>query len=145
MYSAKVRNISWDITKEDIDDCWERQKGRCIYSGLPLGDKGSLDRIDSTRGYSLGNIQLVVREINFMKGSLTHAEFKAYCRLIAAHEERYQHYTTKVSTTPLGELGEKPVFHLTGSGQIFTYIPRHSQEEIQAKGADRQEALLYLH
>lgn len=39
----------------------------------------SIDRIDSAKGYSLDNIQLVCVVINLMKLDMTQAEFTAWC------------------------------------------------------------------
>jgi len=42
----------------------------------------SLDRIDSTGGYTEGNVQWVHRTVNFMKQSLSDAELVQWCRRI---------------------------------------------------------------
>lgn len=67
------------------------QGGLCRLSGLPLqfdGEKitdkemlASLDRIDSSRHYEVGNLQVVCRFINFWKNASDNATFM---RLIAA-------------------------------------------------------------
>lgn len=73
----------FDLTIEDVYTLWDNQKGRCALSGLPLThhyDKGaskefnaSLDRIRSTEGYKIGNVQLVANRVNLMKGPMDEA------------------------------------------------------------------------
>jgi hypothetical protein len=44
--------------------------------------RGSLDRIDSTKGYSKDNIQIVCAQVNLMKHELTINELKFWCEKI---------------------------------------------------------------
>lgn len=87
---ARARNIPLCVT---IKDCWllfKLQAGRCSLSGLPIElavrskDKSSasLDRIDSGRGYTKGNIQWVHKEINMMKGPLPQERFVELCEAV---------------------------------------------------------------
>ena len=81
--------------KQDLKQQWEKQKGKCIYSGIDLElskhnkivknpiTSASLDRIDSSKGYIKGNIQFVSRSINYMKGEMNHKETIHLCKLIA--------------------------------------------------------------
>ena len=45
----------------------------------------SIDRIDSNIGYEVGNIQLVDKRINMMKGSLSNKDFIDLCCKVAEH------------------------------------------------------------
>ena len=83
--SAKRRFKEFNISLNDMKTQWELQNGICPYSGftleLPLGIKklhhstrASLDRIDSSKGYIVGNIQFVSTLINFMKSDLSEDE-----------------------------------------------------------------------
>ena len=45
----------------------------------------SLDRIDSSKDYVLGNIQLVLKEVNYMKQSLSQEDFINICKKISNH------------------------------------------------------------
>lgn len=71
--AAKYRSKEFSISIEDIFDLWRNQEGRCAYTKLPLlatanqFNTVSLDRIDSSKGYIVGNIQLVCAAINKMK------------------------------------------------------------------------------
>jgi hypothetical protein len=67
----------------------KKQEGRCTLTGLKLlldeepGDDQlhySLDRIDSSRHYEPGNLQVVCKFVNLWKGAMQNEEFK---RLIA--------------------------------------------------------------
>lgn len=87
---AKSRNIEFSITIEDAWEIFEKQNKKCALSGLDLkfrkGDNriqtASLDRIDSSKTYTIDNIQWVHKEINRMKGCLTEPEFIKYCEEI---------------------------------------------------------------
>jgi hypothetical protein len=68
---------------------YQEQDGLCAYSGLPIGwsvvgwdHTASLDRIDNDMGYQDDNVQLVHKEINMMRGSLSTDRFKELCVLV---------------------------------------------------------------
>lgn len=96
-YRAKVDNIEFAITKDDLVNLYNKQKGRCAISGeelsMPLNSKQmklslcniSLDRIDSNRGYLPDNIQYVTVSINMMKINYPQEEFINYCKLVYNH------------------------------------------------------------
>ena len=71
----------------------KKQDGRCVLTGLKLlldGDPGddqlrySLDRIDSSRHYEQGNLQIVCRFVNKWKGAMNNDEFKRLLLLLRA-------------------------------------------------------------
>lgn len=80
------------ITPYHIAHAYLQQNGLCKLSGVRLefeGGKGrqnfhkaSVDRIDSTVGYTPNNIQLVCWGVNKMKQDMTQTEFLTFCRLI---------------------------------------------------------------
>jgi len=92
---AGLRNISFSITKEDVNKKYKSQNGLCALSNLPITlaadyrtyikrkATASIDRIDSNYGYTVDNIQWVHKDINFMKQSLSQDKFIEYCVLIA--------------------------------------------------------------
>ena len=72
------------LTRDIITKIYERQQGRCVYTGMMLYTndydvdkfhKLSVDRIDSDEGYVESNIQLVSYPTNQAKNNLTHYEF----------------------------------------------------------------------
>lgn len=77
--SAKKRNIEFNITKEYIWDLYVKQNGKCKLTGwnIDFADTkheqkhgvttASLDRIDSSKGYVIGNLQWLHKDVNRMK------------------------------------------------------------------------------
>lgn len=92
---ARSRKKGWltNITPEDIVILFERQEGRCSRTGIKFtadhnSEAGSgpfqpsVDRIDSTKPYTLDNVQLVVWMYNRMKGEHTTEEFAELLSMI---------------------------------------------------------------
>lgn len=78
--SAGSRKIDLKITKEEAYEILVRQNFKCAITKQPLcfnskfnklDGSASLDRIDSSKPYSLDNIQWVHKIINRMKWNLT--------------------------------------------------------------------------
>lgn len=79
---AKKRNIEFSITKDDIKEVTHcpilgikltyRQFGKTLMS------KGSLDRIDNSKGYVPGNVQIISWRANRLKSDTTLEEMKAF-------------------------------------------------------------------
>jgi len=97
---AKEKGWAFDLTNEFLNELNTKQNGLCSYTGLPLdwdyfsqgngryikgqnAHRASLDRIDSTKGYTQDNVQLVVYIVNMIKNSFTEKEFLNICLLIA--------------------------------------------------------------
>jgi hypothetical protein len=78
---AEKRSLAFDLTVEDVLQMLEPMT--CMATGLPLSWAGgrrhhlkpSLDRIDSQRGYSADNVQVVCWMFNQMKGAYSEADF----------------------------------------------------------------------
>lgn len=90
MKSGISRGYQWDITIEFLWNMYMEQGGKCALSGLPIGwaEKGltataSIDRVDSSEGYLMGNVQLVHKDINFMKQQFSQERFVELCKLVA--------------------------------------------------------------
>jgi predicted DNA-binding protein YlxM (UPF0122 family) len=85
---AKKRDIGFNITIEDAWGQWEKQDGVCVHSGHKLKfGKGSettasLDRIDSRKSYSVGNIQWVHKQINIMQWGVPDELFVSLCKMV---------------------------------------------------------------
>jgi hypothetical protein len=64
-------NREFSITIEDLDVLLLKQEGKCALSGeyFTFENMPSLDRIDSSLGYSKENIQLVLVQVNVMKSN----------------------------------------------------------------------------
>lgn len=76
---------------------WNTQKGLCNISKLPMtfifnNKHGkyniSIDRIDSTKGYTKDNTQLVCDIVNRMKLDLPMNEFVTLCKIIYDEQNR---------------------------------------------------------
>lgn len=80
---AKYKNLEFNITLNDLEELFKEQNYICPYSGLELthsydGNKLntiSLDRIDSNKGYTKDNIQIISSLVNEMKNSLDNNDF----------------------------------------------------------------------
>jgi hypothetical protein len=88
--NAKQRkNKEFNILETDLFNLWNTQKGLCAYTKLPMlatsnqFNTVSLDRIDSSVGYVVGNIQLVCAAINKMKQEYSEELFVKLCHLVA--------------------------------------------------------------
>lgn len=96
MQRAKKKGIDFDITRQDILDMKEQQQNRCALSGwemdwelASLGKRRcpptrvSLDRIDSSGGYVIGNVQLVCDIVNRVKNNYSEEDFVRMCVAVA--------------------------------------------------------------
>ena len=90
--NAARRNIPFEITKEEAYQILERQKFFCALTGMPLTlhpkCNASLDRIDSTQGYTPQNVQWVYKTINLMKWTLSTEEFVELCEMVVQHSAK---------------------------------------------------------
>lgn len=86
--SANQMKRKFSITIEDIDKLYKKQNGKCALSGIHLipsagktivecngnGSNMSIDRIDSSKGYTKDNIQLLDTRVNWLKGTFKDKE-----------------------------------------------------------------------
>lgn len=91
---ARSRGLVCDITIQDAWNAFTRQNRRCALTGVELQlarlrgrdlQTASLDRIDSSLGYSINNIQWVHKDVNIMKGDLSDSQFVRWCFAVARH------------------------------------------------------------
>jgi len=95
---AKQRDIEFSLRKEDICNQLVSRGYRCNLSGRKISellmpgdpDAGSLDRIDSSKGYLSGNIQMVTKQINISKHSMSNEEFINLCRDVVRWHDRHE-------------------------------------------------------
>lgn len=89
--NAKHRNLSFDISINEMWLQFLKQDRKCALTGLLLtlpskskdtSATASLDRIDSTKGYVLNNIQWIHKDLQAMKMNMSETKFKSYCRLV---------------------------------------------------------------
>ena len=83
--------IKNNLTIDNLMNLYNRQRGICAISGLPMtsiNGRGiietnvSIDRIDSDKGYELDNVQLVRCRVNKMKSDMSIEELLYYCNNI---------------------------------------------------------------
>lgn len=91
---AQSKNREFNITLPYIWELFLKQNRKCIYTGQILvfatwDDKfeqtASLDRIDSSQGYTEGNVQWIHKDINTVKSNWTEEKFLLLCRLVVSH------------------------------------------------------------
>ena len=94
-YSAKERDIEFNLTKEYIWNLYIQQNGRCKLTGwkIDFGDgnfeqehgvtTASLDRIDNNAGYIEGNVQWLHKDVNILKQKFGQEYIIKICKAIA--------------------------------------------------------------
>lgn len=93
MIKSRRKNKTFSITKEQIWEKFLSQDRKCAISGVPLtfaksynknrkDQTASLDRIDSSIGYILNNVQWVHKDVNIMKNALPQEKFIKWCEII---------------------------------------------------------------
>lgn len=87
---AEFRSIKWELSPEYIWQLYLSQDKKCSLTDKNIGwakegqiHTASIDRIDSTEGYIIGNVQLVHKDINFMKQQYSQEYFIEMCKLVA--------------------------------------------------------------
>lgn len=99
----KAKDIDIQITIQDIKDLYKKQDGKCAMTGIKMtyttqhdGKSSqhiknkwniSVDRIDSNKGYTVDNIQLVCAIINRMKMDFSNDEFISLCDALASNNK----------------------------------------------------------
>jgi hypothetical protein len=87
--NAKTRGLTFEITAQDVESLAIKQNMLCALSGarmtMDLYDpcKLSIDRVDSEKGYTTDNIQLVTAQVNIAKSYFGNAEFIEMCTHVA--------------------------------------------------------------
>ena len=91
---ARTR-VPVDLTVEQAWDLFLEQDRKCALSGLPLTissvhayNDASIDRIDSSKGYVLENVQWVHKHINFMKRTYSQDYFIEMCKKVARNSHK---------------------------------------------------------
>lgn len=90
---ARERGILFALSIEDAWDLYIKQRRQCALTALSIGfakltnrqteTTASLDRIESSAGYTLENVQWVHKMVNRLKRNLPNEEFIKWCNLVA--------------------------------------------------------------
>ena len=101
--NAKIRDIEFTTSKEYLWELYLSQNKECVLTGFPItfGNRykkltttASLDRIDSSMGYIVGNVQWVHKDINMMKRQLSNEQFISLCKTVT---KKHENIATKLS------------------------------------------------
>jgi hypothetical protein len=90
----KERGITLEVTFEQCLELYYKQEGKCAISGRVLVgnaghvDKISIDRVDSTLSYNIGNIQLVTVQVNRGKMDFQEEDFIAMCAAVTEFQKK---------------------------------------------------------
>ena len=89
-YSARKRNIEFNVSPKYLWELFVKQGEKCALSGLqiPINEDASVDRIDSGVGYIEGNIQWVHKHINNMKSNHKQEYFINMCEKIVLNTKK---------------------------------------------------------
>ena len=93
---AKKKGNAFSIEMKDVWNVYIKQNKKCALTGLPIdftrdgkgkqsSYKASIDRINSHKGYTKENIQLVHKDVNIMKNQFDQKHFIEFCSLVAIH------------------------------------------------------------
>lgn len=110
---AKERDLSFEVTADQLWDLFNKQQGLCALSGIPITlttvvnkqhnlDKtlmsASLDRIDNSKAYTIDNVQWIHKTLNAMRRQYSVKEYVHWCTLVAnyANPERTSTNEVKV-------------------------------------------------
>ena len=96
--AAKQRGWEWELTIEYLWELFLNQNRKCAMTGIEMvmpihlrqltkrnQITASLDRIDPTKGYVIGNVQWVCKRVNYMKHVLTQELFLDWVKKIYEH------------------------------------------------------------
>lgn len=94
---AKRRGHEFNLSIQDAWKLYEKQKRKCAISGVNIyfsetvstfsTATASLDRIDSSLGYTLDNVQWVHKEVNLMKQGMSMKQFLEWIKIIGEYNE----------------------------------------------------------
>jgi len=94
--NAKLRGLNFEVTIQDLWEQFLAQNRKCALTGVELtfqktildrASTASLDRVDSTLGYTKGNIQWLHKDVNYMKSDLPQEVFIQICKQVASQHE----------------------------------------------------------
>lgn len=94
--NAKVRNMKFNISMKTLWQLYQKQKGKCALSGLPIvfsrktakASTASLDRKNSKLGYTIRNIQWVHKDVNKMKMEYSYTYFLYLCKQVCQYSKK---------------------------------------------------------
>jgi hypothetical protein len=104
---AKKRGVKFKVSIKYLWILYLKQRRKCALSGvsilLPVNSKtnrnhtASLDRINSSKGYVLGNVQWTHKDVNLIKWHFDQKYFLTLCRQIVKYSNKKTTKTRKRS------------------------------------------------
>jgi hypothetical protein len=87
---AKKKGLQFDLTAKFLWELFEKQNKKCAITGIEidLDKNGSVDRIDSTKGYTKDNVWWTDIKINKMKLDFSLSEFLMMCEQVTNNKEQ---------------------------------------------------------
>ena len=112
---AKKKDIKVNIDSAFLSELWERQEGLCSYTKLPMSlplshsesrytnkksgpFTGSIDRRDSSGGYTKRNVHFICLALNYAKKDWAEKEFQKFLKAITSGEVVELVYTTDLKS-----------------------------------------------
>lgn len=92
-WRANKKGFDFDLTPKFLWQLYiEKQSKKCAITGeeIDLDRDGSLDRIDSSKGYLKNNVWWVKKDINKMKLDFTLHRFIELCEKVVANKEKIE-------------------------------------------------------
>ena len=82
-----MRNIPFEVTIPYLWDLFLEQNKKCAITGdnLDTINNASLDRIDSNKGYVIGNVQWVTKQANLSKHVMSMNQLYDFCKKVLQH------------------------------------------------------------
>lgn len=84
LHKKHPASLDVNIDYEYLMELWAKQNGRCVITNLPMVHHWnsmlsiSIDRVDSSKGYVKGNVQLVCQAINRLKNNNANEDVEAF-------------------------------------------------------------------
>lgn len=97
--NAYSRKIELEIEFDEVMNLLDKQEWKCAISGLPIKfpinasnkyrkeGTASLDRIDSSKGYTIDNVQWLHKDINMLKTKFPQSQFIEYCHAVSTYQK----------------------------------------------------------
>lgn len=90
---AELRNVNWGVDFEYLANLLIEQDFKCALTGWDIDamdvacNTASLDRIDSSIGYEVGNLQWLHKMVNMCKQQYSQEDFIHMCKSVADKEK----------------------------------------------------------
>ena len=104
---ANLRGYNWELSDDYLAQLLIEQDFKCALTRWPISavdsnkNTGSLDRIDSSIGYVVGNVQWVHRMVNMCKQQYSQSDFIEMCNAVSIN------FASNVKSTNSGSIPQE--------------------------------------